>query len=72
MNEETRKILLEEFESVINRKGVDNLADTPDFILAEHLIGCLERYVDTVKARDRWFGGSPWELKEKSCQQRKI
>ena len=43
-----RKNKLDEFEKevchLINRLSMENLSDTPDFILAKYLRGCLDKY----------------------------
>ena len=49
-----------ELESLINRYGLDNESDTPDFILAKYLVSCFEAYKETVKARDKWFDFKPF------------
>jgi len=43
-------------ESVINGFSQENGSDTPDFILAQYLLGCLSAWNDAVKARERWYG----------------
>ena len=45
-----------ELEILINKNGIDNECNTPDYILAEYLTSCLEAYRDTVRSRDTWFG----------------
>lgn len=50
-----------ELEQLINRFSLENDSDTPDFILAGYIQGCLETYTETVKKRDEWFGFKPWE-----------
>jgi hypothetical protein len=40
---------------VINRHCVEALSDTPDFILADYLAGCLEAFAYTTRARDKWY-----------------
>ena len=45
-----------ELEMLINKHGKENESDTPDFILAQYLKGCLAVYSETVKARDKWYG----------------
>ena len=45
-----------DIQSVINRHSVDNLCDTPDFILAEFVDNVLGSFAITVKARDLWLG----------------
>lgn len=43
-----------ELESLINRFSMENGSDTPDFILANYLSGCLVAWNIAVLARDRW------------------
>lgn len=45
-----------ELEALINRCSMENGSNTPDFILAEYLIGCLQSYDRAVRARDKWYG----------------
>jgi len=45
-----------EFEKTINRHCAENGSDTPDFILAEYLTGCLATYDRALKAREQWYG----------------
>jgi len=47
----------EELRSLLNRHCKENDSNTPDYLLAEYLIGCLEIYNKTLVARDKWFGG---------------
>ena len=42
--------------SLLNRYSVENDSDTPDFILAAHLISCLNAFSNSVKARRSWWG----------------
>lgn len=50
-------------ESLINRHSVENESDTPDFILAQYLRGCLDAWNKAVRERDRWYGHDPWPNK---------
>lgn len=43
-------------ESLINRFSQENGSDTPDFILAQYLLGCLSAWNDAVKMREKWYG----------------
>jgi hypothetical protein len=45
---------------LINKTSHENSSDTPDFILAKYLAGCLEKYDEATKARDKYFGIRPW------------
>ena len=55
MDEETKKALVEGFAAVINETGVENLSNTPDFILAEHLVNCLQAFNAATNARAAWY-----------------
>ena len=39
----------------INRNSAENGSDTPDFILAEYLMTCLDNFDKTVHARSDWY-----------------
>jgi hypothetical protein len=43
-------------EHLINTHSMENGSDTPDFLLAQYLRGCLENFNTVVKARSRWYG----------------
>ena len=45
-----------ELRQLINKHSMENGSDTPDFILSEYLMGCLETYNDIIKSRDKWYG----------------
>lgn len=45
-----------EIEAVINKHCRENGSNTPDFLLANYLLGCLKLYDQTTKDRDRWYG----------------
>lgn len=51
---------VKELECLINRCSLENGSDTPDFILAEYLVGCLEIFDQTSRARDSWHGFMPF------------
>ena len=46
----------QELASLLNSYSMENGSDTPDFILADYLIGCLVNLDRTVKAREVWYG----------------
>jgi hypothetical protein len=52
MNSDFKK----ELENLINKYSQENGSDTPDFLLAEYLIGCLTVFNSVVTAREVWFG----------------
>ena len=43
-----------ELEELINKHSIENESDTPDFILAQYLIGCLDNFKSTINAREIW------------------
>lgn len=51
--------LEKELESLMNRYSIDAASNTPDFVLAAYLAGCLETYVETARLRDKWWGFDP-------------
>lgn len=48
--------LEEEIRSVINSHSRENVSDTPDFILAQYLINCLEAFEQASNHRQQWHG----------------
>lgn len=46
-----------ELEALLNRHSKENDSDTPDFILAEYLIKCLDAYEIAIEKRDKWKNG---------------
>lgn len=44
-----------ELEALINKHSKESDSDTPDFILAEYISGCLNSYANAVNARDSWY-----------------
>lgn len=49
--EEFRK----ELGAIINRYSQENGSDTPDFILADYLLNCLDAWNAAVKRRTKWY-----------------
>lgn len=41
-------------EETINRYSMENGSNTPDFILAGYLVGCLRAFDLATRERDRW------------------
>lgn len=54
--EEFRKDLA----GLLNRYSQENGSDTPDWILADHLIGCMHAWNNAIRMRDKWWGFRPW------------
>ena len=45
-----------ELRALINTHSIENASDTPDFILSQYLIACLDAYGAAVTRRDHWYG----------------
>lgn len=45
-----------ELTSVLNRHSAENPSNTPDFILAQYLLGCLAAWNTAVQQRETWYG----------------
>lgn len=50
-----RKKLLE----LVNSESVENISNTPDWILGEFLGSCLDALNKAIKDRDMWYGSIP-------------
>ena len=46
----------EELAALINKHSKENGSDTPDWVLANYLCGCLEIFDETTKIRNKWYG----------------
>lgn len=51
--------LEKELAMTLNRHSVENASNTPDFILAQYLIGCLAAWNRAVQQRETWYGRDP-------------
>lgn len=45
-----------ELKALINKYSKENGSDTPDFVLTNYLLGCLEAFDSAVKVRESWLG----------------
>lgn len=45
-----------ELQSLVNRHSVENASNTPDFILAQYIAGCLATFATAVQQRETWYG----------------
>jgi hypothetical protein len=46
----------DELSQLLNKYSQENGSDTPDFILAEYLDGCLTNWNHAMAAREKWYG----------------
>lgn len=44
-----------ELAEVINRYSIENESNTPDFVLAKYLRGCLNVFASTIAERRNWY-----------------
>lgn len=47
---------LKDLTALLNKHSKEGPSGTPDYILAEFLIGCLETYNSAVFCREIWHG----------------
>lgn len=59
MEADEKESLEREIMSVLNRHCAENESNTPDHILAEYLMGCLQVWNAASTKRDRWWGHEP-------------
>jgi len=45
--------------AVLNAESAENASDTPDFILAEYLMACLNAFNAATNARSHWYRPAP-------------
>jgi hypothetical protein len=48
--------LAQDLAAALNRHSMENGSNTPDFILADYLIGCLMAFNTNVNQRSTWYG----------------
>jgi hypothetical protein len=50
------KLFKVEIENLINIHSIDSELNTPDYILADYLVNCLETYRKINEQREKWHG----------------
>jgi len=55
-------VLEKDLATVLNRHSQEYASDTPDFILAEYMLACLNAWNKSVRTRERWFGRGKREV----------
>ena len=53
MNEQSD--FLSALTNLINRYSIENQSNTPDFILAQYLEGCLAVFTTSIQQRETWY-----------------
>lgn len=56
--EEDPNAFRKELEALLNTRSKENGSNTPDFILAEYLLSCLEAFDKAVNTRSWWWRGT--------------
>lgn len=56
-NDEKYRMFKQNLKILLNRHCAENGSNTPDFILADYLLGCLHSFDSAVSARSTWYGG---------------
>jgi len=44
---------------LINLESMENASNTPDFILSQYLLGCLDVFNTAVQQRETWYERDP-------------
>jgi hypothetical protein len=55
-NDEKLATFKRELAGLINYCSLENMSNTPDFILAEYLTDCLVAFTAASRAREKWYG----------------
>lgn len=51
-----------ELSQLINKHSIENKSDTPDFMIAKYLVGCLKAFSNIVMKRDKFYNGQIEEV----------
>jgi len=54
--DEKYEALKKDLTSLLNNHSLESRSDTPDYMLADFMLGCLNVYENTIERRERWFG----------------
>lgn len=57
--DEKRTSFEKDLGSLINKYSIENLSDTPDFLLARALSEFLATLSSVIRAREKWYGREP-------------
>jgi hypothetical protein len=51
----SNKTFSEELLDLINKHSMENHSDTPDFILRDYLMACLQAFDVAIRVRETWY-----------------
>lgn len=57
---EKKEEFKKELGELINKHSIEDGSDTPDYLLAEYLCGCLEQFNNTVMQREGYYNRQPY------------
>lgn len=56
MPEPKEPTFVQELEHLINKHSQESASGTPEFILAEYMMSCLDAFNKAVQDREKWYG----------------
>lgn len=56
MKEKEKTTFEKELASLLNRYSKENVSNTPDFILVNYLVSCLQAFEVATNTRESWYG----------------
>ena len=54
-----KKTFIGELTALINQHSMENASNTPDWVLAQYLCGCLDTWNRSTQQRENWYGRDP-------------
>ena len=45
-----------ELKHLLNKHSIEGASNTPDHVLADYLIRCLDNFTETTQNRESWYG----------------
>ena len=45
-----------DLKKLLNKYNIEAGSNTPDHVLADYLIRCLDNFTETTQARESWYG----------------
>jgi len=43
-------------KELLNKHSIEGGSNTPDHVLADYLIRCLDNFTETTQTREKWYG----------------
>lgn len=48
-----------DLETLINKYNIESGSDTPDFVLTEYIVNCINSFNSIIRNRDKWYDFNP-------------